>query len=160
MQHHISCAIIGTEQQLQQLGISGGKGVPGRADDEINELLDHGAFSSARGAPTLCRGGASPRSSTTPAPPCSSSSRNYAPRLPGGARSDQRNAPRSRLGSAAGRAPLCLAGSGGPWGSGRGGRPQAVVGRRGGGANEREQWPLASGMIRTLMKRRKSGGIF
>ena len=106
MQHHISCAIIGTEQQLQQLGISGGKGVPGRADDEINELLDHGAFSSARGAPTLCRGGASPRSSTTPAPPCSSSSRNYAPRLPGGARPGQRNAPPSRLGSAAGRAPL------------------------------------------------------
>ena len=146
MQHHISCAIIGTEQQLQQLGISGGQGVPGRADDEINELLDHGAFSSARGAPTLCRGGASPRSSTTPAPPGSSSSRNYAPRLPGGARPGQRNAPPSRLGSAAGRAPLTR----------RIRRPEGIregVGGRG-GASEREQWPRASGMIRTLMKRR------
>ena len=151
MQHHISCAIIGTEQQLQQLGISGGKGVPGRADDEINELLDHGALSPARGAPTLCRGGASPRSSTTPRasrlvllselrpsparwrPPGPEECSAEPPRICRGARPSASPDPAARGDPGGGRRWL---------GGGRG------------GASEREQWPRASGMIRTLMKRR------
>nr|CAB3449228.1 unnamed protein product [Digitaria exilis] len=148
MHHHVY------KQQMPRLGISVGawvvRGVPRRPDDEINELLDHGAV--RPGGPTMRSGEASQRSSTARAPPASSSSLNYAPRQRGGSRPHRLNPPRSRPGSAARRA-LCLAGSGGPRGSGSEGGGGWEAGG-GGGTSEREQWPRASGMIRTLMKRR------
>jgi hypothetical protein len=63
------CKLMHTGDQCNSSGYREGQTgrVPGRPDDEIDELLDHGASRRSVGLPTLCGGGGggSPRSSTT-----------------------------------------------------------------------------------------------
>ena len=159
MQHHISCAIIGTEALSNNCSSSGYLGARAYRGGRMTKLTNCSIMAPSRRRAGLLRCAAAGPPRAHPPPPrlparpplgITPLACQVAPaRTRGMLRGAASDLPRG--------APLCLAGSGGPRGSGRGRR---WLGGGRGGASEREQWPRASRMIRTLMKRSDRVGFF
>jgi hypothetical protein len=134
---HIQCSIVIDHTRQMQLfsGYLAVQRVPGRPDDEINELLDHGA--SRRRTVLLRRAAAGPLSAHAPPGSVVLSELRPPPVRSSPPKPDESPAEAPRI---CGSRAFCLAGSGCPRGSGRGRRGERSEREGGDGCGRANEW--------------------